>query len=318
MASPIHIRELTLRAGDASCFVSIAIENITNFNFTISSADFHPPQGLTTEMIGGPKCSGDFLLNDANHERTAIELFDDCGRLNPGESFRYLFLVKAASHDSTLRGIAVGDELGKAVFTWKRAMGEAGRIASASVICPPITHQPSTLISDDDGRSVTKSKSSKSNSKFVVHGSGLPVDVAVSAANNQSASSTAPDGTENNSLDEILPVTVEPIDPPLTMELGKPQKVQLLVVNHSNKTMNLQLQMRLSHMDGVVVCGSSFQNLGNIEPNGKSCVIGIRLLPLLAGLFRVQGCWIVEMTTAREIPQPPLFHVFVQKNLSIN
>jgi hypothetical protein len=99
------------------------------------------------------------------------------------------------------------------------------------------------------------------------------------------------------------------------MKLAVPQEVQLLIVNHSDQTMNLQLQMRLPHMSGVVVCGPSFKNLGEIPPAGGSCVLGIRLVALVAGLFRAQGCCMVDLTSGREIPQPPLFNVFVEKPL---
>lgn len=320
VANPLHIRELTMRAGDASCFVSIAIENVTaNSSLTTSGADFHPPHGLTSQMIGGPKCSGELIQEQLKSEHnsssnvsplSALTLFDNCGRLDPGESFRYLFLIKASSQDAKLRGIAAGDELGKAIFTWKKSMGEAGRIASAAVLCPPTTPATSTL-------------STSSNTKFVVHGSGLSVDVAAAAANRYTSSTsttstngipTNSDNYETTSLDEVLPVTVEPIDPPSTMELGIPTQIQLLVVNHTEKEMNLQLQLRPQHMSGVVVCGSSSTNLGLVQPSGGSSVVRVNLVPLVAGLFRVQGCWIVDLITGREIEQPPLFHVFVQKD----
>eukprot|EP00591_Stephanopyxis_turris_P012617 CAMPEP_0195508432 /NCGR_PEP_ID=MMETSP0794_2-20130614/1638_1 /TAXON_ID=515487 /ORGANISM="Stephanopyxis turris, Strain CCMP 815" /LENGTH=461 /DNA_ID=CAMNT_0040635385 /DNA_START=51 /DNA_END=1436 /DNA_ORIENTATION=- len=315
VASPLHIRELTMRAGDASCFVSIAIENATtNSSLTISNADFQPPQGLVAERIdskGGLQPASDdtkdqdeLNKNDTiEKEKSAVELFDGCGRLDPRASFRYLFVVRADSHDATLRGIACGDELGKAVFTWRKTMGEAGRIASTSVLCPP--SQPPGLTDKNNPRAV-----SASGSKFVVHGSGLSVDAAAAAANRSAHHSSDPGSV---GLDEVLPVTVEPIDPPSTMALAVPEEVQLLIVNHSDKPMNLQLQMRLAHMKGVVVCGPSFINLGEISPSGGSSVVGVRLVPLVAGLFRTQGCFIVDLTSGKEIPQPPLFHVFVSK-----
>lgn len=309
VSSPLHIRELTVRAGDASCFVSIAVENAASpgsgSGLTLCSVEFHPPNGLVAERIGR---GGD----EHDQKKSAVDLFDDCGRLEPGASFRYLFLVKASSQDATLRGIACGDELGKAVFTWRKAMGEAGRIASTSVLCPP--SYPSALLGGDfDGSGTNEiSRAIMGASKFVVHGSGLSVDAAAAAAN-RSASHSPDSGGPTGGLDEILPVTVEPIDPPTTMKLAEPQEVQLLIVNHSDKAMDLQLQMRLSQMSGVVVCGPSFKNLGEVSPSGGSCVMGIRLVALVAGLFRAQGCCIVDLTSGKEIPQPPLFSVFVEK-----
>lgn len=310
VSSPLHIRELTMRAGDASCFVSIAVENTASpggsGGLTICSAEFQPPNGLVAERIGGGSSTSDA---DDLAKKNAVALFDGCGRLEPGASFRYLFLVKASSQDATLRGIACGDELGKAVFTWRKAMGEAGRIASTSVLCPP-SHPPG-LLGDVNGGGNPHSIMGGGN-KFVVHGSGLSVDAAAAAAN-RSASHSPDAGGPAGGLDEVLPVTVEPIDPPSKMVLAMPQEVQLLIVNHSDQAMNLQLQMRLPHMSGVVVCGPSFKNLGEVSPSGGSRVMGIRLVALVAGLFRAQGCCIVDLTSGMEIPQPPLFNVFVEK-----
>jgi hypothetical protein len=145
------------------------------------------------------------------------------------------------------------------------------------------------------------------NSKFVVHRSGLSVDVAAASAQRSSLS-----GRGDGSLDELLPVTVEPIDPPSTMRLSVPEKISLLVVNHSNQAMNLQIQMRLSRMTGVVVCGPSFITLGSVPPSGGSCTIDFRLVALVAGLFSVSGCFIVDLTTGMEVEQPVLFDVFAK------
>ena len=192
-----------------------------------------------------------------------------------------------------MSGIAFGDDLGQACVSYHKAMGESGKIYSSTIACPP------TAFAD-----------SKSNSKFVVHGSGLSVDVAAAAA--QRSSSGRRNGTESGSLDELLPVTVEPIDPPSRMELSVPQKVSLLVVNHSARPMTLQLQMRLPNMNGVVICGQSFITLGEIPPSGGSYTIDVNLIAFVAGLFSVQGCYIVDMNSGMEIQQPALFNVFVE------
>mmetsp|Transcript_314 Transcript_314/g.414 ORF Transcript_314/g.414 Transcript_314/m.414 type:complete len:426 (-) Transcript_314:43-1320(-) len=315
VSSPLNIRERTMRAGDASCFVSIAVANAANAGssggLTVSSVKFHPSAGLVAERIGNGGISVLDNVNDKQERKfRGAELFDGCGRLDPGESFRYVFLVKAASEDATLRGIACGDELGKAVFTWNKAMGETGRIASTAVLCP--SSHPPGLLEENAAAASSNSPRSVLGSKFVVHGSGLSVDAAAAAAN-RSASHADGSAGPGGSLDELLPVTVEPIDPPTSMELAVSREVQLLIVNHSEKAMNLQLQMRLPQMSGVVICGSSFKNLGEVPPSGGSCVVSIRLVALVAGLFRAQGCCIVDLTSGREMPQPPLFNVFVEK-----
>jgi hypothetical protein len=306
VASPLNIQELTLRAGDESCFVSIAIENVTSSTYlTISGAEFVPPEGLEATIINTPAQETTTITSPATADetqRSAVELFDACGRIGPSGSVRYLFHVKtiASSVEATARGIAAGDVLGKAIFTWHKAMGEAGRIASTDVIC-----------------SASDATSNKPN--FVVHQSGLSVDVAASAAD-KGAGFSSSSGDENNpnndptspSLDELFPVTVDPIDPPKSLFLHRPQPVTLCITNHTEGPLNLQLQMRLSHQSGVVVCGTSFQSLGDIQGSGGTHVVTIRIVALMAGLFSLQGCFLVDMNSGREFPIPPLFHVFVE------
>lgn len=329
VSSPLHIRELTVRAGDDCCYVSIAVENASSSGagtggggLTISAADFHPPAGLVAERVGGGVgggCGSSTAADGSDHRdctrtTSAVSLYETSGRLEPGESYRYLFLVRAASEDAALRGIACGDELGKAVFAWRKAMGETGRIASASVHCPPA--QPPGLVSEDGTTTVVAA-----SSKFVVHRSGISVDAAAASAN-RLARGGGDQGQQQQqggaSLDKLLPVTVEPIDPPSQLELGKPVEIKLLVVNHSSEPMSLQLQMRLAQMSGVVVCGRSFKNLGEVPPSGGSSVVDIRVVALVTGLFFVQGCSVVDLTTGREVPQPPLFNVFVERKDSIS
>ena len=324
VSSPLHIRELTVRAGDDRCYVSIAVENASGSGagtggggLTICGADFHPPAGLVAERVGGGVGGGtqaSTAADGSDHadcgERTsAASLYETSGRLEPGESYRYLFLVRAASEDAALRGIACGiacgDELGKAVFAWRKAMGESGRIASASVRCPPA--QPPGLVSEDGTTSVVAA-----SSKFVVHRSGLSVDAAAAAANRLARGEGSAQQTAQSNLDKLLPVTVEPIDPPTSLELGKPVEIKLLIVNHSSEAMSLQLQMRLAQMSGVVVCGRSFKNLGEVPPSGGSSVVEIRVVALVAGMFYVQGCSVVDLMSGREVAQPPLFNVFVE------
>ena len=88
-------------------------------------------------------------------------------------------------------------------------MGKTGKLYSSTVVCSP------TSFTQD-----------KSNS-FVVHGSGLSVDVAAAAV--QRLSSNRRSSNESRtSLDVLLPVSVESISPP--------SKMKLLVENHSSRT----------------------------------------------------------------------------------
>ena len=335
VSSPLHIRELTLRAGESTCIVSLAVENASNANtnnasatngsgskgggLTISQNDFQPYSGLVAQRIQPSSTT-------PHKKKTAVELFDESGRLNPGESRRYMFEVKAASEQSNMRGIARGDELGKAVVTWHKAMGEAGRIASTFVYCPANAVEESLDgIANANKENVnmnmsmnTSIRSANSNihnaqgtgdDRFVVNGSGLSVDVAASAADR----SADHNNTNIEPLDDRFPVTVEPINPPKRMMVGEPANVQVLVVNHSTQTMNLQLQMRLPLMKGIVVYGQSFRNLGEIPPNGGSMVTDVQLIAMVPGLFFVGGCFMVDLNSGREIQQPHLLSIFVEQ-----
>lgn len=305
VAVPLNITESVVRSGDSKCLVSITVENImdkssSSGSLTISGVGFETAAGLASkQVLVEDESNADNItektkeLSLGSKRRSALEMYDSCGRLEPGEAFRYLFYVSAESEAAALRGIAFGDELGQACVTYHKTMGESGKMYSSTVVCPPTSY--------NDGNS---------SSQFVVHGSGLSVDVA--AASVQRSSSGRRNSNESGSLDELLPVTVEPIDPPSNMKLSVPQKVSLLVVNHSTKPMSLQLQMRLPNMNGIVICGQSFITLGEIPSSGGSCTIDVNFIALAAGLFSVQGCYVVDMTTGMEIKQPALFNAFVE------
>jgi len=302
---PLNITETVTRSGDATCLVSINVENVMEKQgtgggaVTVNSVAFEPTAGLVAKEI---KCLDENNHNNAmgTSQLSAVQLYDSCGRLEPGECYRYLFSVNAESEAAALRGIAFGDDLGQVCLTYHKAMGERGKVYSSVVVCPPtsFSSQGQTSSSGDNATS----------SKFVVHRSGLSVDVAAASAQRSMS------GQRNNegSLDETLPITVEPIDPPSTIKLSVPEQVSLLIVNHSSQPMNLQLQMRLSDMTGVVICGSSFVGLGEIPPSGGSCTVDVRLVALVAGLFSVKGCYIVDLSSGMELQQPPLFDVFVK------
>ena len=297
VSDPLTIVERTVRTGDNACFVSLSVENVSLQPMVIQSVDFQARDGLAATQIGGQSTSSAAY----QPEVSAAQLFDGCGRLEPKSAFRYLFRVETAPSNDTLKGIACGDQLGKAVISWRKTMGERGECVSGPIQCPTI--QP-------PGLGESKPSKSMMNSPYVVQGSGLSIDVAAVAANRAAGRQQA------SNLDQLLPITVEPIDPPSSMKLACPEEVQFLVVNHSTKPMKLQLQFRLNHMSGVAVCGKSYRNLGEIAPSGGSTVVGVRLLALVAGLLRVQGCCVSEIETGREIVQPPLFNVFVGPSIA--
>ena len=293
VSNPLSLSERTVRSGDKSCFVSIGVENTSQHPMVITAATIECQPGLVSTRIGG-------ISPTKVNGSSATQLFDSCGFLEPKSSFQYLFQINTTeAYDD--RGIACGDELGRAVFEWNKTMGETGRYASGPIICPMV--QPPGLAQNNP----TKLMMGTGND-FVVQGTGLSVDVAKVAASRAA-------GKPVGNLDELLPVTVEPLQPPSSMTLASPQEVKFLIVNHSTKPMDLQLQFRLNHMSGVAVCGKSFKNLGEVPANGGSVVESIRLLPLVAGLLRVQGCCIVDLTSGKEIAQPPLFNVFVDSTM---
>jgi hypothetical protein len=300
VSNPLVISELTYRTGDSCCFVSICLENSgdeTKGGLTICGAQFDALDGLVAEQVVSRR-------KDLAGTVRATRLFDECGRLQNGSSLRFLFKVTTSSQTLSQRGIAAGDELGKAIFTWRKACGEMGRMASSPIVCP---HSSPTLDPKDPAATMEGR-----GSLFITHvqGSALSVDVASAAA----ARAVNPN-FDINSLDILLPVTVEPIDPPTNMKLGTPVQVEFLVVNHSPRHMTIQLQFRLEHMKGISVCGPSYKNIEEVTGNGGSTTVSVCFVALGAGLLQVRGCCIVDLVAGTEISQPPLFNVMVEPEL---
>lgn len=289
VSSPLSIRELTVRGGTDKCFVSIAIENVTATSpLIIDKANFIPPMGLiaTRISIGSSNNSNSSIESNTS---TAVQRYDASGHLPPKAMFRYLFQVRNPNNSNT-KGIAHKDELGKAVFSWKKTMGETGQLASMSVKCPPSF--PYTNI----------------NPNFIIHGSGISLDVARDASY-----STDSNPSNTKSLSNILPITVEPINPPQHLILAQPQTLTLLITNHSKKSKNLQLQFRMHFMSGAVICGPSFLNLGVLKENASK-QMNVRIVALVAGLFKCQGCFVVDLDSGLEVPMMSLFQLFVYKH----
>ena len=329
VTNPLVISELTYRVGDSSCFVSISLQNNgheAKGGLTISSAEFDAAPGLVAEKIDGKKTKTSSTNNNNNNSSSSsssssrrssgVDLLNNSGRMEPGDSKRYIFKVtmptstQSSSSVPSIKGIAAGDILGKAVFTWRKACGEMGRIGSTPVICPIVR----PIIDPTDPGATMKG----TGSDFVVHvqGSGLSVDVANQAAAkavsvNKNAITMM--GGEQR-ISELLSVTVEPINPPTQMQLGVPYEISFLVVNHSDQYMTPQLQFRLEYMKGIAVCGPSFKNLEEIAGNGGTGTVPVRFIALSTGLVQLTGCCIVNLSTGHMIPQPPMMNAFVVEN----
>jgi hypothetical protein len=275
VTAPLEIRQSIRRCGDSCCFVTIDVEynlqssenkSASETPLVISEASFVPSDGLEAVRINPSSNHGSI---------TALSLFDQCTILDKGSCIRYLFRVEAVTPEAILRGISADDIIGKAVFRWRKAMGETGECSSSPAICPPVDTS-------------------------MVNGSGLSVDLAAAAA----TISSRPD---RQGLLHRFPVTVEPIDPPPKLVLNVPQKVQFLVVNHAEQSMSVQWQLRSS-----LACGRHFQSLGELAPRGGSTVVTGRLLARDTGLMTVDGCVVVDLISGQEWPQPALFQVMVE------
>ena len=300
------------RDGDNACLVSVSVEYKAKPEeppLVLANAEFLPAEGLVAQRIDKPATSSAAAsaltttsTTTTTHTQSqdnsptasallsATALMDAAGCMTPGSIVRYLFRVSTS--DATFRGIAAGDKLGLCAVTWRKAMGETGRVISpTAILCPPTkVTQPS----------------------FVVHRSGWSVDVAAAAANRNRNNNN--NNSNNNHLSWEYPVTVEPIDPPARMQVGVPTEVEFYVVNHSPQTMTLQIQFRLSYMSELAICGPSAISLGSVPGDGGSTAVAVKFLPLATGLLRAQGCWMVDLASNKEIAQPPLFHVFVEEN----
>lgn len=337
VSNPLTIRERTVRADEESCIIAMSVEhNASSGNssaapasvsgITICGADFLPAEGLTAERIGtsvsgglaGDKHGG----SDGTKRKSGVELLDSSGRLETGNCFQYLFKVKTESRNASIRGIAAGDELGKAAFTWSKTMGETGVVISPVIRCPEAVDTNKLRILTEGEKSQGGQQADDNNQlnkqillgdkNFVVQGSGLSVDVASSAARRAAANGVLP----YQAPDLMLPVTVEPIRPPTRMKVAVPQEVQFLVMNHTKNTLALQLQFRFEKQqdEGLSICGHSFRSLGDVSPQGGCTVVSMKITAVSSGLLRLHGCYVVDLATDREFPQPPLFDVFVDSS----
>jgi hypothetical protein len=300
VSNPLVIGEATFRSSDRCCLVSISLSNngeASRGGLTICEAGFEAASDLLAEQISVG------VQSDATGLQSGARMFDSSGRLEVRQTLKYLFRVSCQSNAGR-KGIAVGDELGKFRFKWRKACGEMGMMASTAIHCPPIAADAVNPNNAGD------TMGDKGTSLFVRSQgrSGLSLDVAALAA----ARLVNPN-LDRGSLDQVLPVTVEPINLPQRVELGVPFKVEFLVTNHSEREMTLQLQFHLEHMKGFAICGSSFRNLQDVQGRGGNTVVFVSFLPLAPGLLELNGCNIVCLNRGQSFHQPLLAQIVVQE-----
>jgi trafficking protein particle complex subunit 13 len=318
--SPLQLSLKASRIGDSECYVSVTIEytntdpNEKHKTITLTDIDFACADGLSAHRVDGAKGT-----DDNSKQKTAVELFDSVPIVTPGSKISVLFLVKATSPNAVLRGMAGGDYIGHAHIIWRRAMGEIGQVRS-DYLYGPLCHP-------------------ESDSSFVVHRSGLSVDVAAQSAHAARHPQVPPTALLSSDTPVPLltrfPVTVEAIQPPTQLEAYRPTTFQFLIVNHSEQQRRLQVQfhghplplnnnsLSIEEQESspthhkthspfpLSISGASFISLGDVPGRGGSQVITIQCVALQSGWARLYGCLVVDMDTGEEITQPPLLDVFV-------
>ena len=304
VSNPLAITETTFRSSNASCFVSISLSNngeAIRGGLTICEAEFEASGALYAEQIsrGVQSCETEWL--------SGARIFDVSGRLEVRQTLKYLFKVFCGS-DAGTKVFAAGDELGKVRFRWRKACGEVGMMYSKSICCPPLAR---AFDLQDVGATMEGT-----TLPFVVHSQGKS-GMSRDAATSESAGVVNPI-FDSRPLSQLLPVTVEPIDPPQRVELGVPFKVHFSVTNHSEREMALQLQFNLDYMMGITVCGTSFMNLQELEGQGGSTAMCVSFLPLATGILKLTGCNIVDLDRGQSFPQPPLAQIYVHEPTMVN
>ena len=106
VTDPLLLKERTVRSNEESCIVAISVEYnasdkanstsmTTTSGLTICGAEFLPADGLTAERIGTEVSSFQKIHTDGDSSypkrKSAVELLDNCGRLENGNCFQYLF-----------------------------------------------------------------------------------------------------------------------------------------------------------------------------------------------------------------------------------
>mmetsp|Transcript_3467 Transcript_3467/g.8249 ORF Transcript_3467/g.8249 Transcript_3467/m.8249 type:complete len:500 (-) Transcript_3467:224-1723(-) len=336
VSNPLVISDHAYRTGDSSCFLSISLQNNgheSRGGLTMSSADFEAVPGLITESISCRSSNSRVRKrqdtnpaseSDADSESfpRGVDLLDHSGRLGRGDCKQYVFKVSALGSQVTSgsfgKGVTAGDQIGKAIFTWRKACGEIGRMASIPVICPSLH----TFLDVDDPGGTAKKKGVGTGFAMHTQGSSLSSDITAQASARAEKSTHASvqrslnaiTGEHQNALDLIFPITVQPINPPKQLQVGIPFDIEFLVVNHSDQFMSAQLQFRSDLMKGILVCGPSSKNLEEIPGNGGKATVLVRFIALSAGLAQLTGCFVVNLATGQSVAQPPMLNTMVLAN----
>lgn len=295
VSNPFIINEQVFRADEKSCFVSISIQNSqggpTGGAVTICEAEFEAALDLTAERLH----AGENQHDISKSKKIGATLLDRSGRLEIGCVLRYVFKIFVSAAAKS-KGFAVGDDLGKFRFKWRKACGEMGMMASSTVHCPsfsvPLVEQRNAGESEFLGGVGQHEK--------LIHTAGG--DSTYAAINHKF------DGSAASGL--AHPVTVQALDSPACAQLGVPFEAQILVTNHSEQEMSLQLQFHVEHMRGITVCGS-FRNQQDLHGRGGSAVVSVTFLPLAAGLHMLSGCAVVDLNHGVSFSQPPLAQILV-------
>jgi len=90
----------------------------------------------------------------------------------------------------------------------------------------------------------------------------------------------------------------------------QPFQGKIRVTNNLNRALELQLQLRKAHADGLLALGKSFRNIGTVSP-GQTVETTMDFMPVSLGLRRVEGIVLVDMVTAMEYPQGTLGTVLI-------
>merc|ERR1711865_1297828 len=218
------------------------------------------------------------------------------------------------SSASSNLGLAVGDELGTVVFTWKKACGETGRIRSPTIVCPALSRPTKT----------TAAASECVHRKAGTGPSGLVLDVAKHAATTRHTAKTLVP-----TLQPTTTTTTTTNVRHLPMKLGTAYDIVFLVTNHTDQYITPQLQFRSAVSEtseqqnhhslmveerneaGFAVCGPSYTNMEEIAGKGASATITVRFVPLTTGFVTLRGCCLMNLATGTVIVQPPLLTTLV-------
>ena len=306
---------------------------------TNASQVHHHTTAQTTTPAPAP--TGTTTRHYQHRRRRGLDLFDASGRLEPGDAQRYLFKLTVVnveaetpaspspvSSASSNLGLAVGDELGTVVFTWKKACGETGRIRSPTIVCPALSRPTKT----------TAAASECVHRKAGTGPSGLVLDVAKHAATTRHTAKTLVPTLQPTTMTTMttttinarqLPMTVAPMNAPTEMKLGTAYDIAFLVTNHTDQYITPQLQFRSAVSEtseqqnhhslmveerneaGFAVCGPSYTNMEEIAGKGASATITVRFVPLTTGFVTLRGCCLMNLATGTVIVQPPLLTTLV-------